>query len=281
MQSAIRFVGLTLLLFALSFAARADTTICTEITAVPYFVTAPGIYCLKTSLSTAAGGITVAVDDVVIDLNGNILDGTPAGTGSNGFGISAYNRKHVIVRNGTVRGFLHGVALHGDSITSSEGYVVERLRLERNYWHGVFLIGKGNVVRNNFVLGTGGAADPHPGSTANPRGMWVSGDGAQVTDNQVLDTVESKGGTAYGIIVPGSIGAVVERNVVSNAALGPVNSVGIAMFGSRNTAVGNRVVNMRTGIQFGGPGIYMDNTVGGATTPYFGGTAAGATNFSF
>jgi hypothetical protein len=45
-------------------------------------------------------------------------------------------------------------------------------------------------------------------------------------------------------------------------------------------AVGNRIVNMRHGIALGG-GIYMDNTVGGATTPFAGGIAAGATNFVF
>jgi hypothetical protein len=282
MQSAIRFVSLTLFLFALSCAARADTTICTEIAAVPYFVSAPGIYCLKTSLSTAGGpnAIAIGVDDVVIDLNGNILDGSPAGPGTNNIGVLGYNRKHVIVRNGTIRGFRDGITLSGSSSSSSEGYVVERVRLEHNVWHGAFVQGKGSIVRNNTVVGTGNGTGS-PGSTGNPRGLWVNGDFSHVTDNEVLDTMESSGGTAHGIIVPRATGVVVERNVVSNAAFGPTSSFGIAMGGSLNTAVGNRVANMRFGINFNGTGIYMDNTVGGATTPYTGGTAAGATNFSF
>ena len=45
--------------------------------------------------------------------------------------------------------------------------------------------------------------------------------------------------------------------------------------------MGNRIDGMGTGILFFGTGIYMDNTVGGAMTPFSGGTAAGATNFSF
>jgi hypothetical protein len=51
----------------------------------------------------------------------------------------------------------------------------------------------------------------------------------------------------------------------------------------RASIVGNRVVNFRNGIffTFGGSGVYMDNTVGGATVPFTGGTAAGATNFTF
>jgi hypothetical protein len=39
---------------------------------------------------------------------------------------------------------------------------------------------------------------------------------------------------------------------------------------------------MRNGIAiYNGIGLYMDNTVAGATTPFIGGTPAGATNFSF
>ncbi len=79
-------------------------------------------------------------------------------------------------------------------------------------------------------------------------------------------------------------GAVVEDNVVSNAAPSSTPSAGIVFLSSdRITAVGNRIVNMREGIAFrSSTGIYMDNTVGGATVaPYAGGTAAGSTNFSF
>ena len=73
--------------------------------------------------------------------------------------------------------------------------------------------------------------------------------------------------------------------MVGNAAFGPTNSTGIAVAKGTNrvTLAGNRVANMRTGI-FTPPGItslYVDNSVGGATTAFSGGIQAGATNFSF
>ena len=75
------------------------------------------------------------------------------------------------------------------------------------------------------------------------------------------------------------------RFVISNGALGPTSSYGVWVLNSssRSSVVGNRIANMRNGIAFlsGATGVYMDNTVGGAATPFSGGTAAGATNFSF
>ena len=49
----------------------------------------------------------------------------------------------------------------------------------------------------------------------------------------------------------------------------------------KTAIIGNRVANMRKGIALFSSGIYNDNTVGGATTPFTGANAAGATNLSF
>ena len=81
--------------------------------------------------------------------------------------------------------------------------------------------------------------------------------------------VEAPGGAAFGIIVEQGEGAVIERNVVSNAFLGPSDSTGILVStATRVAVVGNRVANMRKGIHFssGVTSLYMDNTVAGATT---------------
>jgi hypothetical protein len=285
MKTATRLAGLGLL--ALGAAAHAETTDCTEITSAPYQITAPGIYCLKASLSYSGPGTAIGIgaNDVVIDLNGHVLDGSAAGPASNTTGIAGHFSNNVTVRNGTIRGFRDGINLgreNGNRLCNdAEGYVVERMRLEHNVWHGAVVEGRASVVRNNTVFDTGNGTGS-TGSSGNPRGLYLCGDGVQVTDNQILDTVEVAGGTAHGINVRNSIGAVVERNVVGNSKFGPGSSTGIELRGSGNTAVGNRVINMRTGIHFVvGGGIYMDNTVGGAITPFLGGTAAGATNFSF
>ena len=95
MQRCTRQACLTLLLlFGLSAAARAEVTNCTEILSLPYTVSTPGIYCLRTSLSFPnSWGIVIRidVDDVVLDLNGHVLESTYVGN-SAANGVYASNR---------------------------------------------------------------------------------------------------------------------------------------------------------------------------------------------
>ena len=77
------------------------------ITALPYTVIRPGAYYVTPNLltATAAGGITVAASDVVIDLNGNTLDGgTSSGAGITG--TAAFKR--ITVRSGQLTNWKAG-----------------------------------------------------------------------------------------------------------------------------------------------------------------------------
>ena len=282
MRSLARSAGLALAVLGTSAVARAETTQCTEIAALPFGISSPGIYCLKQSLTyadwNAHWAIAVSCDDVVIDLNGHVIDGMADGVNSTG--ILSYGARNVTVRNGTLRGFRVGVSLDDNPpYTKSRGHVVEHVRAEYSRWMGLRVAGQGSVVRSSQVLFTGGALATYP----NPTGIWMNGPGVHVHDNEVVDTIEPAGGQSTGIFLQMAPAAVVERNVVTNARLGPATSTGIGFAAERGTAVGNRVINMKSGITFPTftPGLYMDNTVGGATTPYVGGTAAGTTNFSF
>lgn len=281
MRVTIRFTALVMSALLFAAAARAETINCTEITSLPYFINTPGIYCLKSSLSLAsasATGIEIQADDVVLDLNGYVLDNSAAGAGTSSWGIYASNRKNVTIRNGTVRGFYVGMFV-GWITADFTGNVIENLLVDRVTSYGMIVYGPGIVVRKNRVTRTGGST-----FAPSPTGIYAGGTGAHVVDNQVIDTTESAGGLARGIALDSAPAAVVERNVISNAAFGPGSSYGIYVLSSSNRAavVGNHVANMRIGISFlGGTGVYMDNTVGGATTPFSGGTAAGTTNFSF
>ncbi|SRR5581483_3825332 len=273
MHPTLRSAVLAILLVIMSAAARAEITLCTTIAALPHTITAPGIYCLKNSLNAAGNAITVNADDVVLDLNGHALNGNGTGVG-----VGAADRSRVTVRNGTIRGFVSGVQL--TTTGKSEGHVVEDLRLEANRSVGVEADGRGVVVRNNLIIGTGTGA----GSGVFTIGIFVNGgSGAHVHDNQIVDMSAANDGEADAIRVFKSPGTSVQRNVVSNSfSAGPI-SYGITFVASAgNTAVGNRVYNMAHGIAFSlGGGLYMDNTVGGAASPYAGGTAAGGTNFVF
>ena len=69
--------------------ARAEVTICNEITSVPFTITAPGIYCLKQNLVNTtdpapaylAGAIEIEADNVTVDLNGFTLSNKPSTAG--------------------------------------------------------------------------------------------------------------------------------------------------------------------------------------------------------
>jgi hypothetical protein len=274
MRSVIRSVGLALAL-AVPAAAHAETTLCTDITSAPYAITAPGIYCLKNSVT---GDISIHADDVVLDLNGHVMQSLKPGSGS---GITAFDRANITVRNGTIRGHHYGIQISGKL---SRGHLLEHLKITDSLDSAIILYGDGSVVRHNMLLNNG--FDTGPGARFV---MFVSGDGIHIADNQVVESgIGVTVNEVVGIRTNGS-GIAVERNVISNAEIGPHNSRGIIVNGvstARNSVVGNRIVNMKIGIMNGfgsaGPAVFMDNTVGGATFgAFFGGVMAGTTNTSY
>ena len=265
MHSIVRLAGLVLGLLMLSAAGAQNCTI----KSLPHTITAPGVYCLKDSLTATGDGITIAADDVVLDLGGLSLSGS--GTG---LGVQAADRSNVTVRNGTIRGFVVGVRLEGEF---AQGAVVEHLRIEGNSAVGIQAAGRGTAVRRNAIIGSGS----HTAGII-CAGIFVNrGSGVHITDNEILDVQSDvTSGIALGIEVFGAPGSVVERNVVNNVR-GNVPKGIYFVLSDGSTAVGNRVNNTVTGIQFDSNGLFMDNTVGNTAIPFQGGTPAGATNFSF
>jgi hypothetical protein len=83
---------------------------------VPTVIGSPGNYCLANDIGTSMpNGVAIQIiaDDVTIDLNGHILDGLPAGSGTFARGIEGANR-NTVIKNGTVRGFILGIKLGGN-----------------------------------------------------------------------------------------------------------------------------------------------------------------------
>jgi hypothetical protein len=169
--------------------ARADETLlCNHyIRRVPYTIVRPGHYCLSGDLRTAITGgnaITIAADDVLLDLNGFSLDGTAAGTATAANGIFSYQSARVTVRNGAVRGFFDGIQL-GAGGARVAGLTVERVRVDRTaVGIAVRGLGGGHVVRDNVVTNSGGSTVP--GET-NGVGISILG-GADVVGNVVIHT---------------------------------------------------------------------------------------------
>ena len=228
--------------------AGAETTLCTEITVLPYTITASGNYCLRMNWTYGLGtAIIINANNVTLDLNGFKLDGGTGGLGTPASGIYALDRKGIVVRNGIIRGFYGGINIARTITGVSEGHLVEDLHLVENRVRGVFVDGRGSVVRRCRVTSTGG-------STANPNpfGVFMAGEGAQTLDNSVINTYAGSGGIATGIH--------------HNSA-------------SHQMAVGNRIVGTDGGLAMMSiSGKYRDNVVSGAGTPYLGGTDLGNNN---
>src|SRR5258706_13590844 len=128
MQSTIRSILFALSLLALSASARAETTDCTEMAVLPYFITQRGVYSLKASQQVNGNGVFVVADDVTIDLNAHAI----VGAGTNGIAIITHQtQKNIVVRNGPIRGFSEGVNLTGS------GHSVERMRVEGSASTGI------------------------------------------------------------------------------------------------------------------------------------------------
>lgn len=198
--------------------ARADETWHCDryIRHVPYTITTPGHYCLAGDIRTAiaiGNAITVAADDVLLDLNGFSLDGTAAGTGTEANGVFSFDRARLTVRNGSVRGFFDGLQL-GAGGTRVADVTVERMRVERTaVGIAVRGLGGGHVVRDNVVTDSGGSTVP--GET-NGVGISVYGS-ADVAGNVVMRTF---GDAPVAFDLQGGPMTVLDNRVVDSGAVG-------------------------------------------------------------
>jgi len=273
----------------------AETVNCTAITAVPYTITTPGVYCVTqkiTSNLASGAAITINANNVVLDLNGFAIGNIAAGPATGAAGIYAVDRQNIRLRNGIVRGFNFGVALlDGTSVglttANSSGHIVEGITADHCYAVGIAVQGPYSTVKFSSVYATTGSANS---STAGGAASGISVDNAPggiVRNNQVFDTDCSNGctvgtGIAAGIEIGSSPSSQVSGNTVTNSTLPTVaNSVAIAVdMTTTNIFVqGNVLANWNTGITFGSlsSGKYHGNGfIGGITTNVQGTTGVNA-----
>src|SRR5436309_356976 len=193
------FAALLLLGLAIGpWRAQAETVNCTPITAVPFTIPAAGTWCLAQDLNTtlaSGNAITIAANNVVLDLNGHRLANVGAGPGTEASGVYAFQRTDITVRNGTVRGFKFGIRLDDSSpYTTYQAHVIEDLRADQNTWIGIWVAGRENIIRNTQVMSTGGAT-----SSESAVGIVVFGSETQVLNNEIIDTFGRNTGFGFGI----------------------------------------------------------------------------------
>ena len=252
----------TLLAMTLSLAVHAETVDCTPVTSLPAVIDTQGIYCLTGNLATSQNsGNAITINANNVTLD---LNGWKVGGQAAGTATNAFGilsaSSNVTVQNGIVRGFYAAIRLSG------RGAVVRDMLLDQNAVYGIWLSGEGAVVEHNQIVDTGGSTiSAYVGAI----GIYTTGNGATVSDNAVSGLTGTF--NVYGIYLAGSSSAA-RNNVVSNT----VRPTGISSYGIyqlSNIVMNNIVSNFETCIFSGSEGLYAQNSVNDCTTNYSGGVA--------
>ncbi len=225
----------------------------TPIGTASFTISAPGSYVLTANLSSAGNVITIAADDVTLDLNGYSVHSTGTTTGNTGIFISGV-RDNITIRNGNVNGGLIGI-----QATTATNVLVEGVRVSNAKTIGIGIISSASrncVIRRCEINDTGSttvAADGNLNITA----IQLTASCCRVEDCTVSRLLYQGGGvgTMRGIFMnhSGAFGNMVLRCTVSHDA----------------AIVGN-------GISMGTAGaVFRDNTVTNFSVPYFSGTNGG------
>ena len=220
---------------------NAEVTECVEISSLPTSIKTPGIYCLKSNLETNitfGGAITVAADNVTIDLNGWSINGSQAGVGTRAKGIVIREQRNTTIRNGTISGFFNAVEVVGLTTTSSD-HLIEKIHARNNRAQGISVSGRDIMVRDNRISNTGPG-----GFSASAVGIFASGNAISILGNTISDVEET--GQISGISLTNVVGGEISDNRIYN--LGSSNNTsGITFSGANRLAIRDNTVNTNNG----------------------------------
>lgn len=238
--------------------AREPPPSCTPITAVPFTTPGPGRYCLTSTLVYDASLFAIkAVEDVTIDFQGFALEASDPKNTANA--ITASDGGTLVVRNGTIRGFMFGIQTTAKDDTFA---LIEDMTLIDIGAVGM-TIHRGRVARVNVI------SDGYPPGSF--RGISMSS--GSIDDSYVEMSVGAKSTENYLAIHCNS--CRVQGNHVSlqtvNAVTGPNKSTGIRLMTS-GLAAGNVVDHFYTGLLLGPSASFANNVVNRAKVAYSGGT---------
>jgi hypothetical protein len=219
----------------------------TPISACGITITLSGSYYVTQNLSITGGTcITVAANDVTIDLNGFTVTG---GGPTSPYGIYINNVSNVEVRNGTIKNFSSGVYAYNEDIpTQTSSNRVINVRAMGNHNAGIQLDSQYNLIKECTVannVGYGIAANY--GSTitnnlayANQNGIG-SGIDCTITNNRVYDNLQNG-------IIAGGVNTVTHNAVYHNNSSGSVTNGGLYLtpnnIAKNNTLFANFPNNM-------------------------------------
>lgn len=238
---------------------------------VPVTITKPGRYVVKRDLvltTAAPAAITIAADDVSLDLGGRVISTTlPAGTDVSG--ISTLGHGGIVVTNGAVRGFKNGVFLNTNG-AAVPGVSLDGVRVSACEAQGIYLLGAIASVRRCVIANTGSA------SANTAIGLELDATFATAVDNDILNTLSSPSGQCEGIHCSVQSGVIENNRVLNEPSAHGI--IGIFLGLATDYLVeNNRVIGFAIGVRFTNTGApkFRNNFTTDCTTPYVNGTDAG------
>jgi Ca2+-binding RTX toxin-like protein len=231
-------------------------------------ITRPGVYTLDRDLvfnGKTGSAITVAADNVVIDLNGHTIRGSGAAD-SFARAISSTNHTDITIKNGDIEGFFYGVRLDDTSrtpllYTRYGHHVVSNLDVSDCTFRGISVQGPDNVVTSCTVSDIHGTINYVNAFAA---GIETLGPRARILDNIVREVYARDLGEALGISVShNGVGTIVAGNAIGNSRFDEFRSFGIWIGGGSNvTSSANVVTTYSYGQCFSGDsaGNFSGNT---------------------
>ena len=247
---------------------------------VPFTISAAGSYFLTRDVTGPANtgdGITIASDDVTLDLNGFSVIGTAADTSQvHGFGItvSSVPRHNIVIRNGVVRDWNYGIV--GDRAHQSR---IDGVRAYNNKWEGIrggtdtTITDCSSASNGEFGIESFGGTVQHcevDGNTS--AGIFVT-DNSIVKDNSVhnnlfdgIDVANNADVEGNSIIASGGQGIVASgsANVIKDNMVQGSAKNGIDVL-NNSTVEGNTVVQNNYSNTVGASGILSAGNNNGIT----------------
>ena len=218
----------------------------TPISSLPFTISSPGSYYLTGSLESTNSGITVAIDNVTIDLMGFTIGGAQ-NTNHPGISIAGGDdvmRRNVVIRNGSITRF--GVGIF---VKNTQSALISNLIIHQNTAEGIHLVSidpgvctdvtvEQCTVTDNSSFGIYAFTQNQPQNNRDHtiRNNRISGNftaGVRLVRTQgcVVD------GNTFGKQVPNELGAFAVWNslgrnfTVRNFERGNTNGIGVAYWG--------------------------------------------------
>lgn len=222
----------------------------TPITNAPYTITQPGSYYLTKNLGSMSHGIVIQTSRVTLDLMGFSLTGDRGSSDSGIWLAGASNAvvRDIVVRNGMVSGFGHGVLFDYTQNSHMEGLVVSS-----NSSDGVLLNGYLGRCNGNTIAGC-------TISGSNGYGVNLDGTSGQCNGNTLADCTIN-GSSGHAVLLNGPSGRC-NGNTITDCAISGNGNYGIMIYGYLGQCDGNKVTHcvLRENTDFG---IYVYYATGG------------------